>query len=226
VTRPGYIDTGFADSFGAWETPQQPPDRFVLDVDRSKLVGYWAGLGVRPPTGVDIFPSFPPGTHHVAGISLDSDGRRFAWNLGCPICDGPWAQSRKVRRRGMLDDPLVDRAALKSPESARRWIFELLSAFERHGTWREFDAVETWSALAARDADFLQRVLQLALNDDTISEILLIDDEYDPGSCRTVTFSPAGVQVTDEGDLGPEIQRLWSQDGWYIEESEEASLAP
>jgi hypothetical protein len=224
ITIPGYIGTGFADSFGTWDDRHQPPERYVLDVNRTALVGYWPDLVVRPAIGRDLFPTFPPGSHHVVGILLSSNG--FAWNLSSPVCAGSWSRSRRSDfRRTSPSDPLVDRTPLRSPSAARRWIFELLAAYRRYDSWGGDDTKEIWDAVSQRDPEFLRAVIQLAMDDETATELLIIDDEYDWGSCRTVSFSPAGVKVTGDGDLGEEVRRLWSQPGWCVERCAEAPRA-
>jgi hypothetical protein len=224
VTIPGYIDTGFADSFGTWNDPHQPPERYVLDLNRAALVGYWPDLVVRPSAGPDLFPTFPPGSRHVVGILLSRNN--FAWNLSSPVCAGSWSRSRSSDpRRADPDDPLIDRTPLRSANEAKRWLFELLAAYRRYDTWGGYDTKEMWDVLSQRDPEFLRAVIHLAMDDETATEVLIVDNEYNSGSCRTVSFSPAGVEVTGDGDLGDEIRRLWSQPGWCVEMSDEATRA-
>jgi hypothetical protein len=224
VDRPGYIDTGFADSFGEWESPRQPPERFVLDLDRTSLVGYWSSLTLSSPDTFDLFPSFPPGSEHVVGIALGNGSpgtTRFAWNSASPICSGAWARQRPRERPEAPVDPLADRASLQSPARARRWLFDRFAAYRRHALdW--YDVKDLWSGLVARDRGFVSELIALAMGAATDSEaLLLIDYEYGGTSPRTVAFGPNGVEVTEEKELGDEIVRLWSADGWCVEEDDD-----
>lgn len=218
VSVPGDIGSGLANSSVSvdWESWRQPPAKLVLDLDRARLVGYWPDLGFREQVGADYFPDFPPGAERVVGIFL---GPAIAWNSGCAVCAGPWARLPRERESrqnaGKSLDELAVKRALGRAADASRWLFELVRHYKREPAQGE-SVVDIWDELAQKDSSFLGKVMRLALGDEAAT-VTLIDHGYGGYGRKTLTFGRDGVNETDEDDLGQEIIRLWSQDGWCIE---------
>lgn len=209
ISVPGYIAN-------EWESSWQPPAKFVLDLDRSHLVGYWPDLTLRDMNGRYTFPEFPPGSEGVAALAFGYGS--FAWNLRCPICSGAWVRDPRTEQKKELDLPAVREEALRSPTEARRWLFELLMRYERYRSFEGPPVRDLWEALTEEEPDFTETILRIALGEGGPQKLLLVDYSYGGSGRRTLTFSVDGIRETEEEDLGEEILRLWSQPGWYVEE--------
>jgi len=221
MRQAGYIGSGYADSFGSWESPLQPPERLVLDVDGTALAKVWTRL----PDPFEVAPSehmlpFPPGCTHVVCAHL---GDASFWNRESCVArkSTPAAASWIEATIDWRADPLKwESQILSTTDRIAAWLIGLIRRYQWRSWSPESDLRGIWMTLSRQSQQFCHEVLTRMLDgveNETSGMLVIVDQPYKYGreGRRCVGLTGTGWWESEDGDSSV-LSDCWVGDEWVL----------